>query len=133
MSYYFIENKNPLSDPNTDLNFNNDILYDYVLDEDVRYSGTPPYENSNIQPKISSDKSENKNKELIDNIKERESSSNMIYILFIFLTILLMILWYVYGNRSTKPEVSVIDAYNSDPELVMLSPDMGGNIRFGYN
>jgi hypothetical protein len=34
MSYDFIENKYPLSDPNININFNDDILYRHIVDND---------------------------------------------------------------------------------------------------
>ena len=51
MSYYFINNRYPISDPNTDLNFNNDILYQHIVGDESRVAPTP-YDNGGQVPRI---------------------------------------------------------------------------------
>ena len=41
MSYHFVNNRYPVSDPNTDLNFNNDILYHHIVGDDSIIDLTP--------------------------------------------------------------------------------------------
>ena len=50
MSYSFVNNRNPLSDPNTDLNFNNDVLYQYILGDEATVN-PKPYSNADQTPR----------------------------------------------------------------------------------
>lgn len=103
MSYYFVENKYPISDPNLDLNFANDILYNDLYG---KYSNDQKH-----TPKINPPHAPKKNKKY-----------NYIYLFFIILIILLIFFWCIYNNY--KKNISY-DGYTSDADLILLSPDMG--------
>ena len=124
MSFHYIENVNPTQDPNTDLNFNNDILYENLVRYYARSPETKP-KNGDVVPEKGKVK-ERKQKE------DNTDSSNLIYILFIFIVILAVILWYVYNNSNKNEGTkSQIDLYKSDADLSMLSPDFGNDVRYG--
>ena len=123
MPYQYVENRYPTSDPNTDLNFNNDILYENLVRDQARIDEATP-RNANVIPSRSREKR-------VSKIEKTKDYSNMIYVLFIFVVILVIVLWYVYNNSDKQIKNDPIDAYASDADLSMLSPDFGNGERYG--
>lgn len=109
MSYRFIENRYPTSDPNLDLNFGNDILYKEMTDDDYVTHNTR-YQNKHIKPLIN-----NKNGKLLN---DRKKYTYNIYILFIVIVILLLVFWYV-NRKNVNIKKNIIDTYISDSELIL--------------
>lgn len=125
MSYYFIENMYPEQDPNIDLNFDNDILYGAILNDeldkyDTKYAITP-----DVIP------NKNTKKHTIRQAKKEDKSNTRLYIIFIIIIIALVLLWYVYGGKEKEKQPQIIDTYADHPELTMLSPDIGMGARYG--
>lgn len=120
--YNFVEYRYPEDDPNIDLNFENDILYSAVKDDDLDKYNTI----NAILPEIPPSKNEIKKSIK----KEEESNSNKIYIIFILLVIILIIIWYMYSQNSVKKKTNVIDTYADQPEITMMSPDFGLGTRY---
>jgi hypothetical protein len=126
--YYFIENKSPTTDTNIDLNFENDILYNGITDDDLSRFDIPYVASNNVRPL----KKGKKSKQSTANNK-KTNSSNYIYILFIAVVIFVILFWYIYANRSIDQNIPIINTYASAPELTMLSPDFGMGSRYGIN
>jgi hypothetical protein len=134
MSFYFIENKNPLDDPNIDLDFTNDALYGTLIGDELdKYN--IPYANDGVIPdrpvrntiqKRQNKKSKTNNK----NNKQTESSYFNISVVFIIIVIIIIFLWYVFGGKNKTKSVPIVETYNSEPELIMLSPDFGTGFRY---
>lgn len=120
-TYYFIENKFPGQDPNTDLNFDNDILYSDIVDDDVDKYSTP------YKPEILPAKPTEKRD--ITTSKPNKGTNYNIYLYFILAIIALMLLWYFYKDKKTDKK-TMIDTYANTAELTMLSPDIGMGSRF---
>jgi hypothetical protein len=116
MGYNFIETKYPVRDPNIDINFNNDILYKALDGDDT-------VDKYNIKHE-----SPNKN---TNYVKQSRHSDYSIYIYFIIVVIFLVLIWYYYGSSKNIKQKNIIDTYPDQPELTMLSPDMGMDIRYG--
>ena len=127
MSYYFIENKYPEHDPNIDLNFDNDILYGAIFNDELDKYNTP-YE---ITPNNVPFKSTKKHS--IKTNKKNQADNTKLYVIFIVIIIAIVMLWYIYGGTSEPKKPEVIDTYADQPELTMLSPDFGMVSRFGTN
>jgi hypothetical protein len=125
--YYFIETRYPEQDPNIDLNFENDILYGALLNDELDKYNTP----NAILPEIPPYKSEPKHS--IKKDDENVTSFNRIYIVFILIVILLVLLWYIYGTDHTKKNPSAITTYADQPEMTMMSPDVGLGTRYVIN
>lgn len=125
MSYYFIEHRNPTHDHVIDLNFDNDILYGSLTDDVLDKCNTR--DNFVVSNETVSRPSKNKGKLN----KKNKSSSNTIYVIFIIIVIILIVLWYVFGSKNEIKQKDIIDTYPDQPELTMLSPDIGMNSRFG--
>ena len=134
-NYRFTINRYPLSDPNNDLNFNNDILYQYVLDEDVRDSRTPPIGDRETKNNINNKKTKkNNNNENIDrntNKNQNAGSSNNVIIGMVICFIIFIILWYlIITYYRSSPKKSSNLAYdlggfgldNLSADLVIMSP-----------
>jgi hypothetical protein len=119
MSYYFVNNKYPLSDPNIDLNFNNDILYNHIVGDDAVIAPTP-YKNAGIQPS----RSRKANK---GDITPKSPSYN-IFLCFILFTILVVLTFYLnHSSKSSKPNrIRLTQNTNRflTPNLVMLGPQL---------
>jgi hypothetical protein len=116
MSYRFVEHKYPSTEPNIDLNFNNDIIYSDILDDQYEnYKGK--YENANVVPTNRERK----------NHSAKNKSSNTIYIIFLFIVIILVTLRYYYKYYSPPVKQSLVDMYPDIAELTLLSPDVGTN------
>jgi hypothetical protein len=112
MSYYFVNNKYPISDPNTDLNFNNDILYQHILGDEGRV-GPKPYNNANQIPRRARKPSK-------DDILIRPPSHN-IYLLFILGVIVTIMIFYM--TRPTK-QVSHRSTLYDGKKLLKFSPNL---------
>ena len=113
MSYRYVEHKYPNSDPNIDLNFNNDILYSNLTsDKYVDY--IRENRNNDVKPSPSS-----KKKPIV-----KKQSSYMTYAIFFIIIIGLLVLWY-YNKQSTQTKTSAIDTYPDTAKLTLLSPDIG--------
>lgn len=125
MSYYFIENAHPEQDPNIDLNFDNDILYGAILNDELDKYDTKYAMVSNVPP------NKNTQKHTIKATKKSDASSTRVYVIFIIIIISLVLLWYIYGGKAEHKKPDVIDTYADNPELIMLSPDVGLGTRYG--
>lgn len=121
--YYYIENRDPLQDPNVDLNFNNDILYSGLLGDDVDASDVP-IRVFDVEPSKSTKKHNIKK----DTDRQRHNYNICLY--FILIVIGLLFVWYLYSGKKNEGK-NIIDSYANDPDLIMLSPDMGMESRFG--
>lgn len=121
--YYFIENRYPQNDPNIDLNFDNDILYSDVLDDEV-----DRYDSKDKNDKIISPKKPTTKKD-IRKPKPSNKTNYSIYFYFILAVITLMLIWYFYKDKPIEKK-NIIDTYPNNAELTMLSPDMGMGTRF---
>lgn len=121
MSYYFVENRYPDQDSNIDLNFDNDILYGSLTDNDLDKHNVA-YVMGGVVPN-------NRKKQDLSK-KKKSDPSNSIYLCFIFTIILIMIIWYVYNNKNSS-NPNIMDQYPTEPELTMLSPDFGNGVRYG--
>jgi len=132
MAFKFIENRHPEQDPNTDLNFDNDILY-RELTNDGRLNGynLPSIAKNSITLQKKTNKQENKQENIRENMSDTKRSSYTIYIYFILTVILLILIWYFYGPTQKIKKKNIIDTYPNHPELTMMSPDMGMDARFG--
>jgi hypothetical protein len=122
MSYYFIENKYPIQDPNIDLNFNNDILYSDLTGDSLDKYNNPDVVNPYVLPSKSQTKSSLK--------KPPVKKEYNIYLIFVMVVIFLLLLWYFYRGTDNKTK-NIIDMYPDQPELTMLSPDIGAAARYG--
>lgn len=127
-AYYFIENKNPTSDPNIDLNFDNDLLFsDIIADDYDKYKGSNVI-NENIPPHQPA-----KNQPLYKQTLKPQNNAN-IYVIFIIIVIILLFLWYIYSSsKKSSNNPSFNKNLIESPDLVMLSPDFGNGMRFGLN
>lgn len=121
--YYFIEDKYPQHDPNIDLNFDNDILYGALLNDELDKYNTPFVS----VPEVPSSKNEKKHTIRAD--QKSGESDNRIYVVFILIVIILIFLWYIYGSESKK-KPNIIDTYPDQPEITMMSPDFGTGTRY---
>jgi hypothetical protein len=89
MSYRFVEKIYPISDPNRDLDFGNNILYKELVDDDIDTHNVR-YDNGNVKSL-----KDNKDRKVII---IRQKNTNNIYILFVFIVIMLLVYWYVDRN-----------------------------------
>lgn len=89
MPYVFVDERYPVSDPNIDLNFNNDILYSNIVG-DVSLIAPLPYDNNNQIPRKSRPPTSS-------DIIEREPSYN-IFMCFIMIVILVLIIMYTIND-----------------------------------
>ena len=127
MSYYFIENKYPTDDPNIDLDFTNDTIYNLLIDSDEYQfrQDVPDIVTTEYVEPYNEVKQKPKNKK----IKDR---TNSVYIFFIVFAIFLVLLWYFYISGSNAPKFTApIDRYAADAELIMMSPHVGIDLRYG--
>lgn len=125
MSYYFIENRNPNNDPNIDLRFDNDILYTELTRGDELDKYNTPYVVNDIRPARGKNKKVDKKKQT-----NNADTNTKIYVLFIIGVICLVLLWYFYGSSQDTNHIDIVDTYPDQPELTMMSPDMGMDTRF---
>ena len=117
MSYNFIENKYPHDDPNINLNFDDDISYQYLngdYDIDVTHNVA-----STVTPNVPPRKAREKQQDT-DYKKDRNDSTYVIYTMFILVAILIVVLWYIYQN--SQPIENITDISSVEPQLVMISP-----------
>lgn len=132
MAFKFIENRHPEQDPNTDLNFDNDILYRELTNDNKsnRYNLPSIVKNPIVSPQKKSN-IQNKQESMRENMTTTKRYSYTIYIYFILAVILLVLIWYFYGPTQEIKKKNIIDTYPNHPELTMMSPDMGMGTRFG--
>lgn len=144
MKYNFIEHANPERDPNIDLNFDNDILYKELNgslyaknnknNKNINLS-VPSNDKTNLTSgKMNSQKKPIKSdsSNITEQIKSNSSySGSNIYIYFVLVVVCLIVIWYFYGSSRNVKETNIIDTYPNQPELTMMSPDMGMDTRFG--
>ena len=124
MSYEFVENRYPYDDPNTDLNFNNDILYRHVVDDDYKDYTTPKYSMGNVKPHPANERNRyNKYKDEEYELR-KGGSSESIYVWFIVCAILILLVWYIYSNMEAPEKDPIIHGIDTG-EMVVLSADMG--------
>ena len=130
--YFFIENTNPERNPNTDLNFDNDTLYDeingFVRSNKPR---KPMIKNTALRENPKREEMTNDTTET--NIKKQSMVEHLrsnIYIYFVIIIILLVAIWYFYGLTQNVKTKDIIETYPDHPELTMMSPDMGLDTRF---
>ncbi len=118
MSYYFVNDKYPISDPNIDLNFNNDILYQHMLGDEAVVDPRD-YKNGDQQPRRS-------RKPTSSDIRQKAPSYN-IFLSFILIVILALIVFYMTrpspSRRDNRVRIQLggIDK-NLTSDLVMLGP-----------
>ena len=125
-AYYFIENKNPINDPNIDLNFDNDLLYSDIIADDYDKYREAHVINESISPRDPA------KKQPIQKLKNQQKPLNYnIYVIFIIVVILFVFVWYTYGGSSKIKSSDNFPSITSPPDLVMLSPDFGSGARFG--
>ncbi len=115
----------PDRDPNTDLNFDNDILYGAILNDELDKYDTNYAVTSDITP------SKNTKKHAITHNKKNGSSNTKIYVIFIIIVIAFVLLWYIYGGKEKAKIPEINDYYADQPELTMMSPDIGMGTRYG--
>lgn len=128
MSYYFVNNRYPVSDPNMDLNFNNDILYQNILGDEAMID-PHPYDNADEEPKRA-------RKPDGQDIRAKAPGYN-ISLCFILIVILVIIIFYmIHQNKKRirlEGQTVQIPPYgysqygggigvNGAPHLVMLGP-----------
>lgn len=89
MSYSFVNNRNPISDPNTDLNFNNDVLYQYILGDEAMVN-PKPYSNADQTPRSTKPKSQT--------VRPTGPSYN-IFLLFILFAIIVVLGIYMINDE----------------------------------
>lgn len=124
MSYYFIEDRYPIGDPNTDLNFENDILYSTLLDDDLDKHNIP-YKNANVISR----KKTSANRQTTNT--ESDYSGTNIYVLFLLIVVLCVIIWHIYNaNASIKTSLTVYDTNPFTADLVQYSPAIDGGLRY---
>jgi hypothetical protein len=129
MSYFFIEYRHPEDDPTIDLRFDDDIIYTEITDGDQLDKYNTPYLVKDKDKDVAPYKSQRKTS-LSTKSKSSQGSSVSIYIFFIVAVICLVLIWYFYGSSSEIKQPDIIDTYPNQPELTMMSPDMGLNSRF---
>lgn len=116
MSYYFVNNKYPVSDPNIDLNFNNDILYNHIVGDDAIVD-PKPYDNADQSPRRG-------RKPDRGDITPKEPTYNIL-LSFILIVILVAIVFYMTRNssKSTSKTANMSQSGGRfNPHLVMLGP-----------
>lgn len=123
-AYYFIENKNPTSDPNIDLNFDNDLLYSDIIADDFDKYREAHVIDEDIAPLESVRRQSYQKQEI------KQNNPN-IYVIFIIIIIVSIFLWYMYGKSNNDLTKNNTISYTS-PDIVMLSPDFGNGVRFGF-
>lgn len=89
MSYYFVNQRFPVSDPNLDLNFNNDILYQHILGDEAMVQKDFPYENADQVPKRA-------RRPTRSDIQTSPPSYN-VSLLFIVIVIMILLFYYMAG------------------------------------
>lgn len=112
MSYNFVEYKRPSTNKSIDLDFNNDIIYNSLIGDELDKYNTP-YIINNVTP--------TQNKQI--NIAPKKEKQSVFFV-FIICVIIIMLIWYFFGiniNHSKKQ----IDTITNNSDLVMLSPDFG--------
>lgn len=119
MAYEFVENKYPYDDPNTDLNFNNDILYRHIADDDYKDNYLPSYANGNVKPH---DSDENKRYKTFRVNKKKAPET--IYVWFIACVIIILLIWYLYSNMSYQTDDGILHDVDTS-QFVVVSTDMG--------
>jgi hypothetical protein len=115
MSLNFIVDRFPVSDPNTDLNFDNDILYSKIVG-DVSMINPAPYDNADQTPKRKRDISSSD----ID-LSNREPSYN-IFLFFIMIIILIILVYYLIESSSHHEKGRTESRYDisDNPYLVYM-------------
>jgi hypothetical protein len=121
--YYFIEERYPQNDPNIDLNFDNDMIYGALLNDELDKYNTPFVS----VPEVPASKNEKKQSIRAD--QRSNDSDSRVYVAFIIIVIVLVIIWYIYGGESKK-KPNIIDTYPDQPEMIMMSPDFGMDARY---
>jgi len=110
MTYNFVEMNYPTNNPNTDLDFGNNIMYTDLVDDDIDTHNVA-YDTKNVVPAKN-----NKNRKII---KYRQKPTRNIYILFICVISMLLVFWYVKrDNNNTKK--NILDNYVSESNLISL-------------
>lgn len=104
MTYYFVEQKFPLSDPNMDLDFTNDILYQHIIgDESI--IDPDPYDNGNIVPNR---RRQPRPSDISNETVDSRNYGRNVVILFIILMIMLFMIFYFTDSFSSKKPGFVI-------------------------
>jgi hypothetical protein len=119
MKYYFIENTTPISDPNINLNFNDDILYKNIIG-DNQYIDQQSERNGSVNPLPAKPKS----------VQKKVQPFNWVPIIFILLAIFTIMLWYVYRETDSHQQLK-LNLNKSDESVNILSPDFGTGMRMG--
>jgi hypothetical protein len=95
MSFYFVEDRHPTSDPNMDLDFTNDILYQHIIGDESIIDPSP-YDNGNIVP------NNRRKPRPSDRTIDDRMYGNTIVILLLIIMILLFVGYYYIGNTKTS-------------------------------
>lgn len=93
MSYSFVNNRYPISDPNTDLNFNNDILYQYLLGDEGTVN-PKPYSNADQKPRLAKPKPRS--------VRYDFPSYNVFLLFILFSIVIVLGLYMVNSDSKTK-------------------------------
>lgn len=125
-AYYFIENKNPTSDPNLDLNFDNDLLFSDIIADDYDKYKEAHVINESISPRVPAKRPPSQKQQ--QKLLSKRTNTN-IYVVFIIIVIIAIFLWYIYGGKPKDKNNQ--DVLLTSPDLVMLSPDFGTGARLG--
>ena len=113
MAYRYVEHKYPNSDPNIDLNFNNDLLYSDISEN--KYADyVKQYRNKDVIPSKSSKKK----------VLQKKQSPYTTYFVFFIMILGLAVLWYYNKKPSTQ---SIVDKY---PDMTMSEHDVGNRVTY---
>ena len=131
MSYRFIEHKYPMqdSDPSIDVNFDSDLLYNSISNDQDKISPDIAVPADIVVPSVVP--MQRAKKHNIKDVQPNYSSYTNIYVLFIIFAIIIILLWYFFGGKQKIKQIEVIDTYADNPKLIMLSPDIGMGMRYG--
>ncbi len=133
MPFQIIKNRYTTNDHKSDLNFENDLLYEDIYDNDYKKNTIARSIFEDHEDEIvTTSKNIKKNHHIKNdnkNVKNDNSTYN-IYILFICVSIILIIIWYIFKNKP-KDDLNIIETYPTLPELTMMSPDFGTGTRYG--
>lgn len=98
MTFYFVEQKFPLSDPNMDLDFTNDILYQHIIGDESIIS-PDNYDNGDIVPNR---RRQARPSDISSSTIDGRNYGRNIVILFIIFMIMLLLIYYFTGDFGSR-------------------------------
>jgi len=104
MSYHFVNNRYPVSDPNNDLNFNNDILYHHIVGDDSIID-PKPYDNAEQTPRRSRKPDRN-------DIRQQPPTYNIL-LSFILMVILAVMVFYLTRAKEENAQPKMNGGVNA--------------------